>query len=289
MIALPFSSSRRDILEPSRRAARLLLLALLSGGLVAHPWAIRPARAQTPSTEGRTEAKPAEPRSVKTLIDEAFQHYARGEYDAAIEDFEAAYAREPKPEYVFNAARSYEKALRVQEAIAAYERFVNLPGTTAELRSRAFESLGALRREANARDRAVQSTEPPRSPEQPPRVVSGVQTSAPPPQGPDNTLPWGLVAGGGGLIAVGAVFGGIAAVRASELSEARGVEPVTRQQELADAVERNALVADIMFGVGGAAALTGIILVLVNETRGPVAVAPSTAGGSTGLVLNAQF
>ena len=90
----------------------------------------------------------------RELVDKGLELYTQKKYDEAIKNFEQAYTLRAEPELVYNIARAHEKSLRRAEAIAAYEKFVNLPGTTAELRTKALNAMEALRAEQAALDRA---------------------------------------------------------------------------------------------------------------------------------------
>src|SRR5690606_12016752 len=96
---------------------------------------------------GASPAYAQEEPDFDTLVERAVEHYQARRYEAAIELFERAYALRAEPELVYNIARSYERLARSEDAIREYRRFVELPGTTSELRSLAFASIEALREE----------------------------------------------------------------------------------------------------------------------------------------------
>lgn len=103
------------------------------------------------------------------------------------------------------------------------------------------------------------------------------------------------IAGGVALVAggAGALFGVRAERTQRELREGfnpdTGVYAGTRQQAL-DA-QSNATVANVLFGVAGAAAVTGVVLTLigVGEEEPQTSVAPAVGPGAAGLVLGGRF
>ena len=83
-------------------------------------------------------------------LDAGLAHYEERRYAEAAAAFEAAYAIRAEPELAYNIARSYERAVMREEAIAAYDRFLGLPGTTSEMRNRARSARSSLRAEVEA-------------------------------------------------------------------------------------------------------------------------------------------
>lgn len=245
-----------------------------------------------PETEAPA-AEAAETLRFDDLVKTALEQYSSGAYQAAADTFEAAYALDARPELVYNVARSLEKALRPDEAIAAYERFIKLPGTTAELRTKALDALTALREERNARARAeAAEREPearPAAGTAPPSV--GVEGGAPR-QLRSRVLEWTLMGSGVAIAGAGAAFGVLALNRESDWKDAqsRG-EPASRVDELVSETERNALLADILIGVGAVTTVTGIIVYLARgDTEPAVSLAPTaTRDGGGGLVLSGRF
>jgi tetratricopeptide (TPR) repeat protein len=212
----------------------------------------------------------------KALVDEGVVHYGARRYDEAVRAFEAAHALRPEPELVYNIARAHEKALRAAEAIAAYERFLATPGTTAALRAKALASLEALRAETEARARAERPREPA------PAVAAPVVP--PPPVAPGRTLEWTLLGAGAASAVAGAVFGGLALRdhRAFEDLKATGAARAALEPAAAR-VTRNALVADVLVGAGLLAAAAGGLLLWIDDDG------PALAIGPGGVTFAARF
>jgi len=172
-----------------------------------------------------------------------------------------------------------------------------------------FESVGQptvekriviVEGEKNRRERVVMGEPKVVAVAPPPRVT--VVLAPPPPSNPQRTA--GLVVGGGGFVlgGVGAVFGLVATLEWTAAKNACGPTfPQTCSQIPAANTDRSAslragYVADVLLGVGGAAVITGIALVLLAPTPTPtqpasasLSLAPSVGFGSGGLTLQGQF
>lgn len=235
----------------SRAALIAVLTILCSAGLAAAEQSeAQPAPAPAPPPETGDD--------FDALVARAVAAYEAQRYDEAVELFERAYAIQPQPELIYNIARVYERAVRRQEAVEQYERFLELPNTTADLRARALESLQALRREI----RALEAPDEPEGPE------TGPTPPPPPPPEPRDVLGpvgWALIGLGGAALIVGGVFGGLTLTEETATEEANSLDD---QQLHLDRGGTYALTADILFGAGGALAVTGAILLIVRATRG---------------------
>lgn len=222
-------------------------------------------------------------------VKDALTHYKEGAFLEAAEDFEAAHALEAQPELVYNIARSYEKALAQDEAIAAYERFVNLPGTTAALRTKALDALTALRKERAARDRARQAE---RSDVRAPAPIAVLQpermTSTP---ARSRTLELTLIGAGIGLAGAGAIFGVLALDAESQWMAAQADgEPTARVEELVDQTRTHALVADILIGAGAVAAVSGVVVLLARgQENTRLSWGPQLTEDGAGLAVGGRF
>ena len=104
-------------------------------------------------------------------------------------------------------------------------------------------------------------------------------------------LGWGILGAGATLAGVGLLFGLLAqdAGTEFELSET----PERRAHELKDQGERYAAVANALYGVGAALAVTGAVLLVAtpSDDEGDVAVVPhlSADGSGGGVSLGAAF
>jgi hypothetical protein len=121
--------------------ATLVLLALL-------------AQATIPATEKEGKSK------AQRLLDEGSLLYRKGDYTAALEKFEAAYASFPSPKLWFNIGQASRGLGRPVEALHAFEKFLALatdapPDTVADAQKTAEElrkRLGQVRIECEPAD-----------------------------------------------------------------------------------------------------------------------------------------
>ncbi len=124
------------------RAAALLVVAAACGPSAPEP--ARPGGAvvvdvqkvaaptQSPDTTD-ADAGPPGPRAprpgdedlAKRLFNEGTVHYARGEYELAIERFRAAYLVTPKPDLLYDIGRALEKMGRNEDAAEVYEQYMH--------------------------------------------------------------------------------------------------------------------------------------------------------------------
>ncbi len=127
-------------------------------------------------------------RSVGEWVAIGNRHYQAGEYDAAAQALESAYALDPKPLFLFNVAQAQRKAGHAEAALASYRRFLAVAGQS-PLVPEAEQHVAALAAEverAHAPPPAPPPTvEPPPAPppavEPPPAVVPPPPAVVPPP------------------------------------------------------------------------------------------------------------
>ena len=55
--------------------------------------------------------------------------YSQGDYDLAIREWEAAYGMDPRPKIKYNVAQAYERLGKLNEAVAALERYIETAGS----------------------------------------------------------------------------------------------------------------------------------------------------------------
>lgn len=241
-----------------------------------------------------------EPPDFDTLLDRGVQHYQARQYEQAIEVFREAFALRPEPEIVYNIARSYERLARPTEAIAEYERFVALPGTTSELRTRAHASIRALRAELAASrqepEPTVTTPQPtPQPPSTTPTPVEPTEASGGSALGP---VGWTMFGVGAVSVGVGVAFGVLTIDRNEAFDNA--VPRSEQQYRLRDQVRESALVADVLLIGGGVIAATGLVLAIIDATSGSgseraaadgpsLAVLPYAGAGSGGATVVGSF
>ncbi len=238
----------------------------------------------------------AQEPQFNALIEKAMKHYRARQYAEAITDFEAAYRINPQPELIYNVARAYEKSLKRDEAIAAYERFLKLEGTTADLRAKALNAQTALRKEKAAMQASRDVQDSVQAP-----TVGG--TAATPKEGGvtvkqevvtkpvSRTLEWVLIGGGGAAVAVGAIFGVLALQANADFDDRKAAgADVPELQDKKKRADNNALAADVLIGAGAVSVVVGAIIYFTRDSEEPdVAVAPVFGADYAAMAVSGRF
>lgn len=222
-------------------------------------------------------------KTFKEHVDAGLDAYEARRYTDAIEHFETAFALKPEPNLVYNIARSYERALMRTQAIAAYQRFVSLEGTTAVLRKRALAQMEAIRSEQAILARSKKPREA-NEPKPPPEAV--VVTAAPPPPSALGPLPWVVVGVGVASIVAGGVFGVQASSHQSDFEAATNIDA---KRTARDRARRDAMYADVLIGGGLVLGAVGVALHFFGPDEEPVQVMPSVGPNRAGLLLGGSF
>lgn len=220
-------------------------------------------------------AAPSVQERVDAINEEAVAKFQAKEYDEAVRLFEEAYDLQPEPNYLFNIGRIREEQGNLESAVEYYERFVKEPGVPLESREKGLERLRVLRAilEETAEPEPEEVVEEPEPEEvaeepEPEEVVEDTEPEPGPKQRPAPMKIAGYVllgAGGAGLATAG-VLAGLALSRSNTLE---GQHTFEERTSTADQGRGMALGADILFGVGGALAATGLVLVIVSAKRKP--------------------
>jgi tetratricopeptide (TPR) repeat protein len=280
---LPWRSPREPAPPTTaRRVLRPLLAAAVALGLSLAPL---PVRAAGPSVKEQVDA----------LNARAIEKFQAKEYDAAVALFEEAYALQPEPNYLFNIGRIYEESGNLEQSVEFYERFVKQPGVPLDARERGLERLRVLR--AILEETAPRQPKPDESEPEPEPEPLAQPEPEPPAQPEDQKPPKLRIAGyavlgtGGALLVTGGVMAGLALGRANALEDQHTLE---ERRDTADRGRSMALTADILFGVGGAAAVAGLVMVLVTREKKPTAAAragitPWATRRGTGVAATLRF
>ena len=237
------------------------------------------------AADSSNPSESTEQTTLDTLIGEGVAHYSDRRYDEAIECFKRALDIQREPELLYNIARSYERLTKSEEALEWYEKFLEEPGSTGELRMKALTNIAALRQEINAKKAAeasgdaeastdvaktpasAEKTESPQSDYD--DSSSSMDSSLPPPafeESPRSSRPLRIVGwittgvGAAGVIA-GSIFGGLALKAKKDFDDA-GFK--ADRVGYRDDMKRNALVFDIVFSTGAVLTVTGVTLLLVD-------------------------
>ncbi len=198
------------------------------------------------------------PNPDARAAEEAFD---RGDYAAALEALERAYATEPDPRFLFAEGSTLQRLGRHQDAIEAYERFL-ATGPERELAQKAYARIQECR--------AALEDPPPASPPAPiapaPEDPVAGDTGPTGPSGPtrdEEPRPWSKDPVGGVLLASGVALGTAGAVFIA-VGARRRDEADTRATEAGfrDALRSSNVLQGVGIGVavGGGLLLTGAVL-----------------------------
>lgn len=237
------------------RARAFTTTALLALALSAP---VTPVAAQSGEAAGESDG-------FQDALDAALADYEGRRYEQAAAGFQAAFEIRAEPELMYNIARSYERALRREEAVTAYDRFLQLPGTTSEMRSRALTARNSLQAELAA---MAGPAEP--APTEPVQAATTQESARRHGDASDDggggggdlaPVGWVLVGLGVAAIAVGAVFGGVALASNDEFNATTDRDDQLRLQS---EVRRYALLTDILIGTGAGVTIAGIVFLIVD-------------------------
>lgn len=223
--------------------------------------------------------------AAQAAFAEGQQRYAAGEYLPAASKFEAAYAADPDPVYLFNVAQAYRLGRQCPKAVSYYKRFLaavpNPPNLT---KVNQYLEQSQACANAMAPVEPVTTTTPP--PE--PLVTAPLVTEQPASDDPGRSRRW---VGIGAMVLGGAALG-FGAFYTTEASRLTGERQEARTKCLSnpcapgygDAIdaegERAERRAQISYAVSGAAVIGGVVLYVLGRSseRSTVAVIPTADG-----------
>jgi tetratricopeptide (TPR) repeat protein len=203
-------------------------------------------------------------------------HYAAGEYQQALDEFEAVKRLKPAPALDYNIARCLDRLERPRDAIAAYERYVaarpNAPDAP-EVRARIDVVRARLPAEPPAAT-AAPPTAPPSPPTAPPAAPpeiapaassAAVVVESPPSRARPYIAP---IAVGAGAIALAVVGGGLLGSVRSDFDAAAGpggCRPCS-DDEIAP-LQRRAHAGYALLGIAGALVVVDVALFAVTARK----------------------
>jgi hypothetical protein len=190
-------------------------------------------------------AEPAMAPAAKALYDEAMARYAARDYRAAIRALQAAYALDPRREFLFAQAQATRLAGDCPAALVLYQRFLDTQPAAPQIEA---TRIAVARCEASATPPAA----PPR-PAAPPVVVAPL----PPPR-------WYADRKGGLLVGVGLIGAGAGAAL---LASAHAADDDARAGASYDAVSSGHRSAERRWGWGLGVGIAGATLLAVGVGR----------------------
>ena len=255
----------------TRRASRIP--ALLFGCLGALPVG-RLALAQ--------EQDESEAERAQELYLEGMTLYRAGKYRLAVGRFDEAYRLLRDPRLIYNMARSYEATGNIAAATPRYLQCIEDPATDDELRQKALKRLRLIE-STRAQGTAMAAN-----------IRDPLNPSVTRAHGPPDRSGWlgvskWLVGGLGlGLLGGGAALWGLGRGDVAELNESRTpegqVSTLSRVQaaELAANAEKRQTAGLVLIGAGAAAAVTSVILFVLDGKAGAARVGDHRAKGASG-------
>ena len=240
---------------------------------------------------GMTALASAQGKTAAELFTEGQQRYAAGEYLVAADKFEAAYALDPDPAYLFNVAQAYRFGNACAKAATSYKAFlvkVPSPPNATKVQQYLEQSEDCAKKQAAA-ERPVS---PPPDP---------VVAKPPPPPPPEQHPGRAQRIAGIGVAAFGVVVLGAAgfytwkahdytnqreALCAKELAVSPTcpwtIEREDRDNQLADDGHSAQTRARVGWAVGGAALIGGVVLYVLGRAaerdEAAVSIVPSADG-----------
>lgn len=284
--------------RPRRALILTVWLVSRSAIAVAQP-AAAPAPPEAPATAPAEVAAPdTSTRSVEALAADARRLYADEKYSEAVGKYLTAYRLAPTAALLYNIAFIYDRKLDEAELAADfYRRYIRSPDAEPDAVQRATERLRELAA-VRARTEPRLDAEPPPTTALPPPAsdpsvpAPGVVARRAPPRGMTPQAIWGWAVLGSGLAvaATGTVFDVLALQSERAFAES---DTLGTKQRLRDRGKAEALAGDVLVGLGAAAVVTGVVLLLTDpgpresaSTGAPtlrVGATPLPSGGAVWL------
>jgi tetratricopeptide (TPR) repeat protein len=241
------------------------------------------AQATTPSPTDRARAK--------DLYRQGTERFQSGDFRAAVDLFEQAQRLDPHPVLAYNVARAHENLGELDEAIAAYRRYLELDPKASD-RGAVEQRITTLQSQRDERRALEQRTRELKAAQQ--TAAAAKRSQQRPPPDPPSPIPW-LIAGVGAVgIGIGATLGALATgIRDDAQADPSG----EKAQELEDDSATLATAANITLIAGGALLLGGVIIGVIDVANSGSKTPNSaqrprrlTLGAApTSLLLRGQF
>jgi tetratricopeptide (TPR) repeat protein len=213
-------------------------------------------------------------------------YYEQAEYEEALRAFEKAYELSSRPELLINVANVQERLGRLDQAIAALEKFL-ASSPEAELAETTRLRLETLRKKKDEQETAAVAPGPgpaPAPPETPAeRAESAPPTTAAEPPAESNRIPAYVLFGVAGATAAGSLVTGLLA--SSEHSDAeQRCSPGCTDEELASG-RALSITSTVLTGVAVVAAGVGAVLFFNGASSEGATEGRSGAGPTLSLDL----
>lgn len=223
-------------------------------------------------------AREADERKARELFQRAEVHFSVREFKSALDLYRQAYKVKPLPGFLFNIAQCYRHLWQWKKALFHYRMYLSrLPD--APNKTDVEQLIIECEAETKPREPAGKKSRDP----------TGTRSGEPATEerGLHRAWFWSGVALSSMLLATAGVCGVLNLTMSSEYNDP--ATPLERRHELKDTGEALGTVAWVTLGVGAAAAVGTTLLYLYTdfETRPPVAVSPTSRGGT--IVVQGRF
>jgi tetratricopeptide (TPR) repeat protein len=141
-------------LRTSSLACFFVAILLMAG--LSLPGGARAQAAGTPRAQAGGAPSANAPNSAKDAFKRGEAAYSAGNYDAAVREWQNAYAVDPRPRIQFNLSQAYERMGQLEDAIASLQRFIESGDPEDPTYSDANARLGALQQRLSATGVEVQ-------------------------------------------------------------------------------------------------------------------------------------
>ncbi len=231
---------------------------------------------------------PADAAAQDLTIDMAKRHYQNGaayyeraNYKMALSEFQRAYKLEAAPELLYNMGRCHEGLGQLERAIARFEAFIaakpaakNRP--TVEARVKNLRAQLAERPPAPAKPKPAPAKADAKPGPEPKPAPVPLQADRSGGWGAMKVAGWTTLGAGAAVMVVGGVLGGLASDRTAEYEDgyARHME-YSEAKDILDQAEGFETGMFVCLGIGGAAAVAGAVLLILDSQAEE---APAIAG-----------
>jgi hypothetical protein len=215
---------------------------------------------------------------AKELFLQGDRAYSEGRYESARDAFQEAYKLSNRPQLLYNLANAYERLGRFADAVATLQKYLELVkpkdrGTMERRIQSMNERLEVQKREREQTEREVAAREQKEREQREAFEAERARRDSlarPPKTETRSPLPWVFIGGGVAFAAAGAVFGGLALTARGDAKDAcrelpGGLLCSASAEKWLQQDATFSVLADIGFGVGIAAVVTGTVLLI---TRG---------------------
>jgi tetratricopeptide (TPR) repeat protein len=223
------------------------------------------------------------PEKARLLAERGRALHDAGDYAGAIAAYKEAYVLAPRPGLLFNLAQAYRLSGDCDDAAFMYRRFLE-SNPTEDRRAIAEANLATVSKCGHGGLALVVAQPAPA-----PMLAVSKHAPAGPEPAPSTAMRdvgTYLAVGGAAALVVAGGFAYEAHQASDEVTQAynNGMTVTNLSQQDASG-RRDATIAEVAAGVGGAAAITGAILIAVglHEEAGHVAISPNLHGGEVKL------